>query len=114
MSRHSNHSEIRAQFRQCDVVAVRQRVGDDLGGFECRAEYWNRVAGNEFGNAADMIAVPVGDENRAQLVAGRRQELHYRRGLARVDDGDPAPLSDGPDIVIFKRFDRFDKHGGRL
>jgi hypothetical protein len=56
--------------------------------------------GQQFRDAADMVAMVVGGEDGTKPVAALRQMLQHRRGVARVDHRDLAVGAQQPDIVV--------------
>ncbi len=92
--------EVHADAGYRDVFAARQRVAHAGDVFDGRTEHRHGGMGQQFGNAADMVAVVVGGKDGTEAVAALRQVFQDRRGVARVDDGDLAVGAQQPDVVV--------------
>jgi len=100
MSGHGDDVEVEGEFGQFDAFAAGERVAHAGDVLQRRAEYGNGKAGEKFRQAADVVAVMMGDENGAEAVAALRKVIEHGRGIAGVDHRDTAPAAQQPDVVV--------------
>ncbi len=73
------------------------------------SEHWRTGSGDQTGDAADVIGMMVGRENRLEPESFGSERREHRTGIARIDDGDRAGLggaADHPDVVVVACRDR--------
>ena len=58
--------------------------------------------GEQFGDAAHMIMMMMGQQNGIELQPQHGEPLQHRRGLARIDHQAVIFVADQPDIVVIK------------
>ena len=103
--------EIESEFGQCDVITAGHRLRGAGDVFERRGNDGHGVSSRQFGDAAGVIAMMVGDEDGAEAVAGCGQMLENRRRVTRVDDSDGSVTAQAPDIVVLEGGQRKYFHG---
>ena len=90
------------QFWQGDHVVFAHGLGYGANVFLSRPEYRAMVAQGQFGCAAAMVAVVVGEQDGLQAEFVLRQVFLDWIGVAGVNDGGVSAIVDEPDIIVFK------------
>ena len=92
--------EINTECIQFDLTAFAQVMADKRIAGMAPPIHRHVVYFAQFRDAAGMVGVAVGTQNRIQLQAACIQERKNRRGLARVDHGGILVMVDRPDVIV--------------
>ncbi len=85
---HVDDLELEVEFRQRDGIAAADRPADAVNRLVGRAEDRDRVACEQFFDAADVVAVMVGEEHRHEIQVPGLDFREDGAGFPRVDHGD--------------------------
>ena len=95
-------------------VAVGQRLRASADRLPRRAEHRHGESRQQRRDAADVVAVVMGDEYRRQPEALAIEVLEHRVGIAGVDDGRVAARAQQPNVVVAEGGDRDNRRHGRI
>lgn len=93
---------------QLEPVALAQIIGDVRIVGMSPPIHRHVVYFAQFCDAADVVMVAMGAQNRAQLQLVRIQEGQNRPGFAGVDHGSVQAVMDRPDVVVLQGGDGAD------
>ena len=106
------HRELDAERREAHLVAAADRMRESGDRLVARPIDGNAVALQQLGDAADVVGVVVGGEDRGELELLAREIVEHRLRLAGIDHRGMARVAQRPDIVVLERFDWNDlEHG---
>src|SRR5690349_20743078 len=100
MSWNVQDGEQRGELRNVDAVALSDWVRERGDRLALGAVHRHASVGDQLGDAAGMVGVMVGGEDRDQLELLFLQVASDRPGLAGVDDGRMPVVAQGPDVVV--------------
>src|SRR5581483_1674717 len=105
MAGHRQNLEADAQFRQVDPVAVLQQTAQprDLRGLGARTVDRHVPVAQQQRQAADVVRVVVGDEDRRQFQPAFVQRGPHHFAVPRVDHGGGPAAVQQPQVVVLER-----------
>ena len=103
------HLEVEPEPGDLGTVSCGERPDAGRHALARGAESAGTGRGHERRHAADVVGVVMRREDRREREAFALEHGEYRRGIARIDDGDGARIgaaADHPDVIVAKRRDR--------
>ncbi len=85
---------------KCQHIPLAQIIGDVRIARMASPIHWHVIYSAQFCDAADVVVMAVGAQDRRQFQACGVQKSQDRRSFSWIDDGDMRLIVDGPDVVV--------------
>src|SRR4030067_570036 len=87
VSRRVDHSETCPQFRDSDLITFGNGMAYAVNMLAGRTIHRHLIMGQNFPDAADMVAMMMGNQDRDRLQRLLAQPLQHNLGIARIKHG---------------------------